>query len=116
MDDDESYSFVEGYDCNDMRNEQRPDSVVYQPIFVELKSKMQEAVGLLRDPLKQSSYQNIITEGLLRDIDQRTQDNAPEELMFAVVGDMASGNASPLLGPMYRTDTKQEKAPSSTLS
>ena len=30
------YKWVEGYDCNDLQSEQRPDLVAYQPMFEKL--------------------------------------------------------------------------------
>ncbi len=91
MDRDEDTNNVEGYDCTDLMNEPRPDSVVYQDQFVQLKEKCNEATKLLLTPLKESEYQNKITNGLLVEVENRTKIETSEEAMFAISGDMAAG-------------------------
>ncbi|KAK4550562.1 hypothetical protein LTR36_000141 [Oleoguttula mirabilis] len=86
--------YTDPYDFNDARNEPRPDSVIYQPIFKELKELNQECASLFSDPLTESPYHNIITTGLLRDVQNRTKQDFPEEAMFAIAGDMESGKSS----------------------
>lgn len=83
--------YVDGYDCNDVGNEPRPDTVVYNPIFALLKEKCREVTHLLRDPLANSTYQNNVTKGLLQEVQIRTKEDFPEEIMFAIAGDMKSG-------------------------
>lgn len=94
MDCEEDYGFVEPYDCNDTNNEPRPDSVVYQPVFADLVEKTNQAAALLREPLEESTYHNVITEGLRKEVIIRTQSKCSEEVKFAVAGDMAAGELS----------------------
>jgi len=89
--DDLEFDFVEPYDCNDPRNEPRPGSIIYQQVFQDLKKHINEATSLLRDPLQASTYHNTITNGLCMEVLTRMKENAPEECMFAVAGDMNSG-------------------------
>ena len=91
MDEDLAQAVVEPYDCNDPRNEPLPDIIVYQPVFGKLKASIKEAVELLRVPLANSPYKNMITKGLDDEIKHRTKENASEAVMFAVVGNMGSG-------------------------
>lgn len=81
----------EGYDCNDLNIEPRPDSVVYTQIFRDLRANTDKAASLLRDPLNNSKFQNVITAGLTKQIARRTKENFPDEVMFAVAGDMKAG-------------------------
>ncbi|KAK5137114.1 hypothetical protein LTR08_001123 [Meristemomyces frigidus] len=85
---------VSPYDCHDERNEPRPDSVVYQPVFFELKEHIKQVATLLREPLQASSYHNAITRGLLKEVQTRTEERLEEKVMFAVAGDMSSGKSS----------------------
>lgn len=84
--------FTEPYDVE--QNEPRPDSVVYTEIFKELQSHGKRAVALLREPLAESGFQNVITSGLLREIVRRTKHEDSEQVMFAVAGDMKAGKSS----------------------
>lgn len=91
FDNENDFDYVDGYDCTDLKNEPRPDSVVYQPQFAELKKKCQEVAKLLLGPLDESKYHNIITKGLMQDVIDRTENECSEENLFAVAGDMAAG-------------------------
>lgn len=82
---------TEAYDYNDYNNEPRPDSVVYTQIFRDLKDLNKEAAELLREPLINSKFQNAITHGLKQEIAKRTKEDFPDEVTFAVVGDMKAG-------------------------
>ena len=79
---------AETYDCNDPTNEQRPDSVVYTEIFRDLRKYNKEAAKLLRDPLLNFKFQNVITSGLKQEIAKRTKEDFPDTVTLAVVGDM----------------------------
>lgn len=81
----------EPYDCNDPTNEPRPDSVIYTHIFADLRSANAKAAQLLRDPLSHSKFQNVITGGLLRHLARRTKANFPDQILFAIAGDMKAG-------------------------
>ena len=91
MNDDFDLGYVEPYDCNDVRNEPRPDSVIFQPVFSRLKEYIEECASLLRDPLVDSTYSNPITKGLLRDVQVRTKEGSRDEFYFAVAGDQSAG-------------------------
>lgn len=91
MDADYDADYIEPYDCNDPRNEPRPDSVVYQPIFEQLRTTTYHAVHMLRDTLIMSPYQNAVTHGLLEEVRKRVREDAAEQTMFAISGDMAAG-------------------------
>jgi hypothetical protein len=91
MDFNDEYDLQDGYDCTDLRNEPRPDSVVYHHQFTELKKKTREAADLLLRPLKESTYHNPITRGLLNEVETRTNSECSDEVKFAVAGDMAAG-------------------------
>jgi hypothetical protein len=71
--------------------EPRPDSVVYTAIFRELQSLNREAASLLRTPLEDSKFQNGITRGLIKEITKRTKEDFPDQVKFAIVGDMKAG-------------------------
>jgi hypothetical protein len=76
------------YECI---NEARPDSVVYTAIFRDLQVLNIEAASLLRKPLEDSNFQNSITRGLTKEIAKRTKEDFPDQVKFAVVGDMKAG-------------------------
>lgn len=84
---------IEPYDANDPKNEPRPDHVVYQKPFQTLKTQTNRAVGLLRDTLAASKYQNASTRALLQELHKRTKMDVPEKTIFAVSGDMGLGKA-----------------------
>lgn len=50
-----------------------------------------KAVDLLREPLVHSSFGNVITNGLQKEIAKRYKEEQSEQVMFAVVGDMKAG-------------------------
>lgn len=83
--------YMEPYDCNDPANEPRPDNVVYTASFRELQALNKKAASLLRDPLENSTFQNGITKGLVKEIIKRTKDDFPDQVKFAIVGDMSAG-------------------------
>lgn len=87
----DSVFYTEPYDFNDQTNEPRPNTVVYQEPYTVLMQLNHEGVCHLQDPLKESPYQNAITNGLLRDVQNRTKQDFPDEAMFAIAGDMESG-------------------------
>lgn len=93
VDDDLDDVWVEPYDCTSLLSEPRPDSVIYQPIFEDLKVAILGVVDLLRNPLLESPFQNVITNSLLQEVKHRTKENVSDQVMFALVGDMASGKA-----------------------
>ncbi|EME47884.1 hypothetical protein DOTSEDRAFT_69719 [Dothistroma septosporum NZE10] len=84
--------YYEPYNCNEA--EPFPDSVVYQPIFEDLKTKSRQVVYMLHDVLAASPYQNKVTKGLLEEAKKRLKENVSDQTMFAVSGDMASGKSS----------------------
>lgn len=84
---------VEPYDCNDERNEPRPDHVIYKEVFADLKRHITHVKALMRDPLQQSSYHNAITRGLLMELQTCAKESTEEEAQFAVAGDMNSGRS-----------------------
>ncbi|KAK4580487.1 hypothetical protein LTR86_000690 [Recurvomyces mirabilis] len=86
--------FIESYDCHDLNTEPRPDSVVYQQAFLDLKQGQEEITSLLREPLVQSTFKSNITQGLLHEVMNRTKTHIPDEVMFAIAGDMNSGKSS----------------------
>lgn len=79
----------EPYDC--IANEPRPDSVIYTQMFRDLRAANVKAAVLLREPLQNSEFQNILTRGLLTRVDKRTKENCPDELIIAIAGDMKAG-------------------------
>lgn len=83
--------FTDPYDCNDPANEPRPASVIYDPNFRELQKFNKLAASLLREPLVTSRFSNVITEGLKKEITKRTKEDFPDQVKFAVVGDMKAG-------------------------
>lgn len=87
---------AEAYDCNDPTNEPRPDSVVYTEIFRDLRKHNKEATQLLREPLLNSKFQNVITHGLKQEITKRTKEDFPDTVTLAVVGDMQAGMYRPV--------------------
>lgn len=106
--------YTEPYDAK--ANEPLPQSVVYTDAFRELLDHNQKAVALLRDPLVHSNFSNIITNGLQAEIAERTNEEEPERVMFAVVGDMKAGKrVSDTMGEAH-TDCSKGKALSSTRS
>jgi hypothetical protein len=84
--------YTEPYDAR--HNEPLPESVVYTEAFGELLNHNKKAVALLRDPLVHSQFNNVITNGLKTEIAKRAKDEHPEQVMFAVVGDMKAGTYS----------------------
>lgn len=90
--------FVEAYDCKAMRAEPLPDLAPYQPMFKALNDEIAQAADLLRTPLEQSPYKSRLTDHLVKEVQGRTVENGSNEVMFAVVGDMASGIFSSFLG------------------
>lgn len=86
----------EAYNCNDPANEPRPESVIYTQIFQELRDYNKKAADLLGHPLKRSKFQNTITNGLLSQVYKRTKHEFPDEVRFAIVGDMKAGRDSAL--------------------
>lgn len=91
------------YDFNDPNVEPRPDCVVYQPVFKALKEHCTQLKNLLLNSLTESAYSNVITRGLLQEVHNRTRDNAPDEAMFAVAGDMNSGECPTGLKTILRS-------------
>lgn len=89
----EDRSWIEPYDFRDLRIEPRPDLVVYQPCFDKLKTGVFQVVDLIRDPLLNSAYNNTMTEALLREAQDIVKESFSSEVMFAIVGDMASGQS-----------------------
>ena len=79
------------YDCNDPRNEARPNTVVYTTVFRDLQRLNKEAASLLRKPLEDSKFQNGITKGLIKEIIKRTKEDFPDQIKFAITGDMKAG-------------------------
>jgi len=86
--------YIEPYDGNDPRIEPRPDTVIYQAIFAELRKLNQKCGSKLRNPFQESQYQNVITKALLQDVLNRLKLECSEEVMFAIVGDKESGECS----------------------
>jgi hypothetical protein len=64
---------------------------VYTAGFRELQKLNREAASLLRKPLEDSKFQNGITRGLIKEITRRTKEDFPDQVKFAVVGDMKAG-------------------------
>jgi hypothetical protein len=64
---------------------------VYTQILRDLQNLKTQTVALLREPLEKSKFRNYITEGLLKDINNRTKYAQSEEVTFAVAGDMKAG-------------------------
>lgn len=91
MDEYSGLRWIDGYDCNDLQNEQRPDLEAYQPNFKELDKFMREAVDLLKDPIHKSTFENVMTKSLLDEAHRRTNERQSDQVIFAVVGEMASG-------------------------
>lgn len=83
--------YTDSYDCNDPANEPRPVSVVYTAGFRELQELNKKAASLLREPLENSKFQNGITKGLIKEIAKRTKEDTPDQVKFAIVGDMSAG-------------------------
>lgn len=81
--------YTEPYDA--VTNEPLPESVVYTDSFRDLLAGSKKAVDLLREPLIHSSFSNVITNGLQKEIAKRYKEEQPEQVMFAVVGDMKAG-------------------------
>jgi hypothetical protein len=91
MDDDIAELFTEPYNCNDANNEKRPDSVVYTPVFHNLQELNRKAASILREPLEKYELQNSTTKSLLKEIAMRTKEDFPDQVKFAIVGDMKAG-------------------------
>jgi len=81
--------YTDPYDAR--ANEPLPKSVVYTEAFGELLDHNKKAVARLRDPLVHSQFTNVITNGLKTEIAKRAKDERPDQVMFAVVGDMKAG-------------------------
>lgn len=105
--------FTEPYDCNDTNNEERPDSVVYKDVFRNLQKLNRTAASTLREPLDNYSLQNNTTKSLIKEIAKRTKEDFPDQVKFAIVGDMKAGGY--LRGFKYGVDTDnlQERVRSS---
>jgi hypothetical protein len=88
------------YECI---NEPRPDSVVYTAIFRDLQALNREAASLLRAPLEDSKFQNGITRGLIKEVTKRTKEDFPDQVKFAIVGDMKAGGY-----PSSRSEASQQ--------
>ena len=99
------YKWVEGYDCNDLQSEQRPDLVAYQPMFEKLNKHIAEAVELLRTPVQKSAFKNVMTKSLLEEAQFRADERVSDRVMFAVVGDMASGMLTAMYTMRHDADT-----------
>jgi hypothetical protein len=91
MDTDIAEFFTEPYDCNDPENERRPDSVVYTDIFHNLQELNRTAASVLREPLENYPFQNSTTKSLVKEIAKRTKEDFPDQVKFAIVGDMKAG-------------------------
>jgi hypothetical protein len=89
VDDDGRVKYSEPYDCN--AAEPRPDSVVYTEIFKDPKRSTSNAVALPREPLEKSSFKNAITEGLLKEIGKRTEEEFPDQIVIGFAGNMSAG-------------------------
>ncbi|KAK4505043.1 hypothetical protein PRZ48_003006 [Zasmidium cellare] len=85
---------VEPYDATDPANEPHPDHVVYQPVFKHLKTQEERVIGLLRDTLVASKYQNPTTLALLEVIKKVAKSDTTEQTMFAVCGNMGLGKST----------------------
>lgn len=94
MDPDADDFYVDPYDCDDPANEPRPISVVYTTGFKALQELNRKATSLLREPLENSKFQNAITKGLIKELVKRTKEDAPDQVKFAIVGDMSAGKSS----------------------
>jgi hypothetical protein len=81
--------YTEPYDCN--IHEARPDNVVYTASFRELQNLNKVAASVLRKPLEDSKFQSRLTKGLIKEITKRTKEDFPDQVKFAIVGDMKAG-------------------------
>ena len=81
--------YTEPYDCK--IHEARPENVVYTASFRELQNLNKVAASVLRKPLEDSKFQNGITKSLIKEIAKRTKEDFPDEVRFAIVGDMKAG-------------------------
>ena len=97
METDDADFLTEPYECNDPANEPRPDSVVYTDIFRDLQDLNKTAASLLRQPLEDSQFQSGITKGLIKEITKRTKEDFPDQVKFAIVGDMSAGKQVQIL-------------------
>jgi hypothetical protein len=95
MNEDITEYYTDAYDCNDPANEPRPDSVVYTAGFHKLQKSNKAMAALLRDPLINSKFKSSITEGLIKEITKRTKEDFPDQVKFAIVGDMKAGQSHP---------------------
>jgi len=84
--------YTEPYDCN--QHEARPDNVVYTSGFRELQDLNKVAASILRKPLEDSRFQNSITKSLMGKIAKRTKEDYPDQVKFAIVGDMKAGTCN----------------------
>jgi hypothetical protein len=91
MEDDMDDVYTDPYDCNDPDNGPRPISVVYTSSFCALQKLNRKATALLREPLEKSKFQNGTTKGLIREIAKRTKEDTPDQVKFAIAGDMSAG-------------------------
>ncbi|KAK3646564.1 hypothetical protein LTR22_014196 [Elasticomyces elasticus] len=78
----------------DAKQEMLPDSPVFTPEFAKLTQDIKDLVQTLRGPLEESGYSDRVVEGLLQEIENRTQSNYPEEVKIALIGDMRAGKSS----------------------
>lgn len=83
--------FVQPYQFDDEVNEPLPNSVIYTPQFKSLKDAIKEAAELLREPLASTELKNPIIEGLKAEIEKRMRASFPDEIVFAIAGDMKAG-------------------------
>ncbi|KAK5727636.1 hypothetical protein LTR17_012596 [Elasticomyces elasticus] len=78
----------------DAKQETLPDSPVFTPEFAKLTQGIKDLVQSLRGPLEDSEYSDRVVEGLLQEVENRTQSNYPEEVRIALIGDMKAGKSS----------------------
>jgi hypothetical protein len=84
--------YIKPYDFSDLRNEPRPDSVIYTPKFRTLQEALNHAANILSQPLVGSKYHNDITRALLTEVVTHLEKgNRSETICIAVVGDMNAG-------------------------
>lgn len=105
----EDVPWTEPYDGNNTHNEPRPDTVIYQQVFSDLRLYIQQCTDLLQDPLEKSGYSNVITEALLEDVRNRTKAKEPDDTMYSIEGEMESGKSCLTQGVNDKLNTYRQE-------